>query len=93
MISASGMLSSGGSSVRGWTSASRSSFGVAKSTPRSRERWIVVGALDHLAADEERRGIDWSRSRSLASDVQSVRVFMEFSESGLLRAAHDMPRT
>jgi hypothetical protein len=41
MISVSATLSSGGTSVRGWTIRSRSSCGVANLTPRSRERCVT----------------------------------------------------
>ena len=70
MISASGTLSSGGSSVRGATSSSRSISGVANSTPRSRERWHRA-ALDHLAADEV-VGADHAGCSSSAGSVSIV---------------------
>lgn len=49
MISASGTLISGGTSVRGWTTRSRSSLGAANRTPRSHERFTcTISIRDHF---------------------------------------------
>ena len=72
MISASGTLSSGGTSVRGCTSPSRSIRGVAKVDAQVARAVSGILALDQFAAQEERRGnYRIARASSSVSDRRS----------------------
>ncbi len=89
MISLTGVLSSGGSSVRGWTSAFRSSFGVEKLTPRSRERWI-----ESVPSTTRPRMKNGAESAPMVSGpvsgegglLRSVSVFMAILHPGFMSA-------
>ena len=62
MISANGTLSSGGTSVRGCTTRSRSIRGVAKSTPRSRDRCTT--SFPSISSPRTKNGADSAAQRS-----------------------------